>query len=88
MRASDAGRYRLMPYLYSLYEDDGKSFECRHGDWKGIEVGWNDARQSLSLRLAKGSKMLGAKARDIEVHLNGRVHPVRFEGRPVSLDIG
>jgi len=65
------------------YEDDGKSFNYRRGEWMGIEATWNDARQMLSLRLAKGSKMLDPAGRRIEVHVGGQVYPIVFKGRPV-----
>src|SRR5437879_8965032 len=43
---------------FLLYEDDGSTFNYRKGEWMGIQMMWNDSRRILTLRLAKGSRML------------------------------
>ena len=40
---------------FTLYEDDGKTFDYRRGEWMRIVMSWNDAARRLSLRLAPGS---------------------------------
>ena len=67
---------------FLLYEDDGSSFRYRQGEWMGIQMAWNDARRTLSLRLAPGSRMLPPARRNFEVKLAGETRPVVFEGRP------
>ena len=37
---------------FLLYEDDGRSFNCRKGDWMGIKMAWSDSRRVLSLHVA------------------------------------
>jgi len=71
----------------SLYEDDGKSFAYRQGEWMRLAVSWNDARRELALRLAPGSKMLPPNPRRINVRLAGltQAKTVVFTGRPVSV---
>src|SRR4029453_5560887 len=54
---------------FLLYEDDAISFNSRKGEWMGIEMKWDDAGRTLSLRLANGSKMLPPMRRPIEVKL-------------------
>jgi alpha-glucosidase/alpha-D-xyloside xylohydrolase len=68
---------------FLLYEDDGTSFAYRTGEWTGVAASWNDAAQSLSLHLSKGSKMRSPKV--IEVHIGERVRTVKFDGHPVTL---
>jgi alpha-glucosidase/alpha-D-xyloside xylohydrolase len=70
---------------FLLYEDDGISFDYRKGEWTGIEMKWNDARQTLKLELAPGSRMLTPEPRAINVQLLGLTKPVRFAGKPVSV---
>jgi alpha-glucosidase (family GH31 glycosyl hydrolase) len=43
---------------FLLYEDDGKSFNYKKGEWMGVEINWNDNNRKLSLQLAEGSTML------------------------------
>jgi alpha-glucosidase/alpha-D-xyloside xylohydrolase len=71
---------------FLLYEDDGESFAYRNGTWMGISMKWEDKRRLLTLRLARGSRMLPPVRRRIDVQLvpGGAVHPVVFEGRPVE----
>ena len=56
----------------TIYEDDGKTFDYRKGEWMGIEMAWRDAARTLTLRLARGSRMLPPTPRPIEVRLAGR----------------
>jgi alpha-glucosidase (family GH31 glycosyl hydrolase) len=49
--------YRGADASFLLYEDDGISFDYRKGEWMGIAMSWNDARRTLTLQLAPGSRM-------------------------------
>jgi alpha-glucosidase/alpha-D-xyloside xylohydrolase len=70
---------------FLLYEDDGASFSYRKGEWMGIQMTWNDARKSLTLRLAAGSKMLAPARRDIRVTMRDATKPAVFDGRPLEV---
>jgi alpha-glucosidase/alpha-D-xyloside xylohydrolase len=72
---------------FALYEDDGATFNYRRGEFMRIEMSWNDSRRSLTLRLAKGSRMMPPLRRNIEVRLAGEksARAVAFEGRPVEV---
>jgi alpha-glucosidase/alpha-D-xyloside xylohydrolase len=74
---------------FALYEDDGATFNYRHGEFMRIETIWNDSRRSLTLRLAKGSRTLPPLKRHIEVRLAGEkaTRSIAFEGRPVEVQI-
>ncbi|MPY89981.1 MAG: DUF5110 domain-containing protein [Luteitalea sp.] len=74
---------------FTLYEDDGKTFEYRKGAWMGIELAWRDAARQLTLRLASGSRMLPPAKRSIEVRLAGQkdTRAVVFAGEPLDVTI-
>ena len=72
---------------FFLYEDDGRSFDYRRGDWMGVEISWNDARRTVALRLARGSRMLAPGRRDWIVKLGQTARLVTFEGRPLELKL-
>ena len=65
---------------FLLYEDDGRSFNYRRGEWMGTQIWWNDARRVLTLSLADGSRMLPPSRRTIETRLFQTVRLVNFEG--------
>jgi len=71
---------------FTLYEDDGRSFDYRRGAWMGIEMRWEDAQKRLTLRLAPGSRMLPPLRREIDVRVAGAKESRRlgFNGRPVT----
>src|SRR5262249_35557281 len=69
---------------FLLYEDDGRSFHYKRGEWMGIAMNWNDAKRTLALRLARGSKML-TPVRKLVVRLGEENRPVNFEGRQLLL---
>jgi alpha-glucosidase/alpha-D-xyloside xylohydrolase len=70
---------------FLLYEDDGRSFNYRKGDWMGIEMVWNESARTLKLHLATGSKMMAPLKRPIEVKLGDARKHVEFEGHPVEV---
>lgn len=72
---------------FLLYEDDGRSFNQRKGEWMGVQMNWNDARRVLSLHLAGGSRMLPPLRRKIEVKLEQTSRSVVFEGHPVEVSL-
>lgn len=70
---------------FLLYDDDGTSFNYRQGEWMGIQMTWNDERQTLRLQLAAGSRMLSSEPRPIVLTLNGTKRNVSFEGSPLEV---
>ena len=72
---------------FELYEDDGKTFDHRRGEWMRVAMAWSDAARRLTLRLAPGSKMLPPARRTIELRVAGETNTRRvvFEGRPVEV---
>jgi len=72
---------------FSLYEDDGKTFDFRKGEFMRINIAWNDRQRRLSLRLANGSKMLAPARRSIVARLVGskETREVVFQGRPLEV---
>jgi alpha-glucosidase (family GH31 glycosyl hydrolase) len=72
---------------FTLYEDDGATFDYRKGEFMRIEMVWRDAERRLTLQLAAGSKMLPPSRRQIEVRLAGQSssQPLVFEGKPISV---
>jgi alpha-glucosidase/alpha-D-xyloside xylohydrolase len=70
---------------FLLYEDDGRSFNYRKGEWMGIQMAWNDAGRTLSLHLAPGSRMLPPLRRKIEVKLDQSTRSIVFEGHPAEV---
>jgi len=70
---------------FSLYEDDGITFNYRHGEWMGIEMTWNDALRTLRLQLSPGSRMLPPGSRAISVQLAETTRSVTFEGEPIEM---
>jgi len=70
---------------FLLYEDDGESFRYRDGEWMGIQMEWNDARRVLALRLASGSRMIGAAKRDLVVKLGRSERTAVFDGHPLQV---
>ncbi len=75
--------------VFSLYEDDGQTFDYRRGEFMRVDIAWNDRRRRLSLRLAKGSKLLAPAKRNILVQVAGEstTREVVFEGRPTNVQL-
>jgi alpha-glucosidase/alpha-D-xyloside xylohydrolase len=65
---------------FLLYEDDGRSFNYRKGEWMGTRLIWNDASRTLTMTLAPGSRMLPPLRRNISVNVLGAQKNVTFDG--------
>jgi alpha-glucosidase (family GH31 glycosyl hydrolase) len=72
---------------FLLYEDDGRSFNYRRGEWMGIQMNWNDARRKLSLHLPNGSRMLPPFPRVCEVKLNEVTRRIVFAGKETEVSL-
>lgn len=70
---------------FLLYEDDGRSFNYRKGEWMGIRLDWNDAGRILKLRLAPDSRMLPPLQRKIVVNLFETEKNIVFDGTPMQM---
>jgi alpha-glucosidase (family GH31 glycosyl hydrolase) len=73
--------------VFSLYEDDGKSFNFRQGEFMRVNIAWDDRARRLSVRLANGSKMLPPAKRTIVARLVGtnQTREFIFDGRPAQV---
>ena len=71
----------------SLYDDDGRTFDYRKGQFARIEARWDDGGRRLRLSLAPGSRMLSSTPRAIDVAIIGEKKrtPVKFEGKVVEV---
>jgi alpha-glucosidase/alpha-D-xyloside xylohydrolase len=71
---------------FEVYEDDGKTFDFRRGAWMGIRFQWNDKAKRLSVKLARGSRMLGS-SREISIRLvpGKDTKSIVFRGRAVNV---
>ena len=72
---------------FLVYEDDGRSFNYRRGEWMGVQMAWNDSARTLSLRLAPGSRMLPPLRRELAIKLGESARSVVFEGHPVVVKL-
>jgi alpha-glucosidase/alpha-D-xyloside xylohydrolase len=72
---------------FTLYEDDGRSFEYRQGRHMRLAMRWNDAARRLSIGLAPGSRMLPPLSRPVRVRAAGTKEEkaVEFTGKPIEV---
>jgi alpha-glucosidase (family GH31 glycosyl hydrolase) len=70
---------------FLLYEDDGCSFDYRKGEWMGMSLNWNDTQRTLTLSLARGSRLLSPARRMLELKLAGVEKHILFSGDPLEV---
>jgi alpha-glucosidase (family GH31 glycosyl hydrolase) len=70
---------------FTLYDDDGRSFDYRRGEWMGIDMSWNDAQRVLQMKLASGSKMLPPLRRAMQINVAEKQKQVEFIGQPIEV---
>jgi alpha-glucosidase (family GH31 glycosyl hydrolase) len=72
---------------FELYEDDGRTFNFRRGEWMGILMRWTDKSRRLSLALSKGSKFSGQRVFEVMVVGDTKTRSISFSGRPVKVEL-
>jgi alpha-glucosidase/alpha-D-xyloside xylohydrolase len=70
---------------FLLYEDDGRSFDYRKGEWMGLRLEWRDKPRVLRLSLAPGSRTLPPLQRNIEVNVLQTQKQIVFAGSPLDV---
>jgi alpha-glucosidase (family GH31 glycosyl hydrolase) len=72
---------------FTLYEDDGTTFNYRRGDFMKLVAAWNNARRRLRLSLARGSRMLPPAKRNLVIRVAGETasREVVFDGKPLEV---
>lgn len=70
-----------------MYEDDGKTFNHRKGDWMRIAMSWTDRTRRLTLALTPGSRRRPPQKRPVDVRVAGEktTRRVVFEGKPIEV---
>jgi alpha-D-xyloside xylohydrolase len=70
--------------VFTLYDDDGTSFQFEKGEYAKIRCEWKDLTRELTLTMDKGSKLLPGTPRSIEVKVIGRgTQRLNFDGKPL-----
>jgi len=76
---------------FSLYEDDGESFNFHHGEFMRIQLKWQNSSRQLSMQLSPGSKMLPpqveAKIKVAGSPSNAPVKSIVFNGTSQSVTL-
>jgi alpha-glucosidase (family GH31 glycosyl hydrolase) len=70
---------------FELYEDDGKTFNFRRGEWMGMQMGWTDKSRRLSIGLSKGSRYFGQRRFEVRPAGVTNARSISFDGKPISL---
>jgi alpha-glucosidase (family GH31 glycosyl hydrolase) len=71
---------------FVLYEDDGRSFAHKQGDWMRTAMRWDDRRRRFGVSLAPGSRRRQPLPRTIEVRVaGGPTKRLTFTGRPLQI---
>ncbi|MGH9383185.1 MAG: TIM-barrel domain-containing protein, partial [Vicinamibacterales bacterium] len=75
--------------MFEMYDDDGKTFGYRRGEWVRVAMKWTDATRRLSISLAPGSDTSDPIERLIDVRIAGETarRGVLFEGKPVVVQL-
>jgi alpha-glucosidase/alpha-D-xyloside xylohydrolase len=73
---------------FTLYEDDGITFDYRRGEWSETKAKWNDRTRRLSLRSIVGTKA-PYKKRKLQVRLAGEtaIRTIEFSGHALEVQI-
>ena len=74
---------------FALYEDDGKTFNYRRGEWMRLAMTWADATRRFTMRLTPGSPMRPPVQRPIDLRVAGEKKSRRLVlgGKPIDMSL-
>lgn len=74
---------------FELYEDDGRSFAHKKGDWMRLAMVWDDARRRFHVGLAPESRMRPPTTRAIDVRVAGgrTSRRITFSGKALQVSL-
>jgi alpha-D-xyloside xylohydrolase len=67
---------------FTLYEDNGLTFDYEHGAFTEIPLVWNESSHTLSIGACKGSFPEMQKTRSFQIVVSSPEHPVGFSLNP------
>lgn len=75
---------------FSLYEDDGRSYDYERGDFAWIDFAWNNVRRTLSISAARGRYVGSRQPKRLRIIPSqsgggGAAREITYEGRPVTV---
>ncbi len=74
--------------VFSLYDDDGRTFNYRNGEWERIEISWNDSHRRLQIQRAPGSRVLRAKRNFVvQIAREANSRSLVFEGKSITIKL-
>lgn len=73
---------------FTLYEDDGTTFNYQRGEFTKMNINWNNTRRTLSLRLVQGSKTPPRRELAIRLASEKAVRQAVFTGRLLEIKFG
>ena len=74
--------------FFSLYEDDGETYDYVQGEWSRIPLNWNDATQTLTIGAVEG-KWRVADSRHFSVRWAGSDTPpvsIQYTGDAIEVN--
>jgi alpha-glucosidase/alpha-D-xyloside xylohydrolase len=74
---------------FSLYQDDGTTFDYTRGVFSRIEISWHDSSRVFSVRLAPGSRPHAPVQEKIVVRVAGEkaTRETTFRGAPIQIKV-
>jgi alpha-glucosidase (family GH31 glycosyl hydrolase) len=74
---------------FTLYEDDGKTFAHKRGNFMRVAMTWTDASRRFTMALTPESRLRPTSPRGVEVRVatSPNSQRVMFDGRPVDISL-
>jgi alpha-glucosidase/alpha-D-xyloside xylohydrolase len=70
---------------FTLYDDDGATFDYRRGEFTKLDLDWNESRRTLYIRTAKNSRPAPRRAIEVRLAPEKSTHKAVFEGRAIEV---
>lgn len=70
---------------FTLYDDEGDTYDFEKGEYQRIAINWNDKKRTLTFAEVEGSYPEAPAKREFRVSVDGKVKTINYDGKKRSL---
>jgi alpha-glucosidase (family GH31 glycosyl hydrolase) len=70
---------------FTLYDDDGSTFNYRRGEFTKLDLAWNDSRRTLTVKPTRNSRPIARREIEVRLAPEKSTRKAAFEGRAFEI---
>ncbi len=72
---------------FTLYDDDGETYDFEKGEFSRINMTWNDAKNELTISEIEGTYPEAPKSRKMTIRKDGKSKDITYKGKQIKVKL-